>query len=147
MFSTIVVGTDGSERADSAVAMAIELTRRLGAVLHLVHVVKASPSGVPVTQVGSSVAVIGDAEMTREVQDAAHAVLVKAAAGADGVTVEMHLACGSPAEALTELAGRVNADLIVVGSKGMQGTRRLLGSIPNSVAHGATCSVLVAKTG
>ena len=36
------------------------------------------------------------------------------------------------------------ADLIVVGSKGMQ--RRYLGSVPNSVAHGAHCAVLVVKT-
>ena len=57
----------------------------------------------------------------------------------------MHLAAGSPADALTELAGKVDADLIVVGSKGMQGSRRLLGSIPNSVAHGATCNVSLPK--
>jgi nucleotide-binding universal stress UspA family protein len=146
MFSTIVAGTDGSETANAAVTMAIELARRFGAVLHLVTVVKASPSGMPVTQVGSSVAVIGNHEMTREVQDAGHAVLAKASAGADEVKVEMHLAAGSPADALTELAAKVGADLIVVGSKGMQGSRRLIGSIPNSVAHGATCNVLIAKT-
>jgi nucleotide-binding universal stress UspA family protein len=144
MFSTIVVGTDGSEPADAAVGVAIELARRFDAVLHLVNVVKAAPSGMPVTQVGSSVAVVGDADMTRAVQDAAHAVLANASAGADDVQVERHIAGGSPAEALTDLAGRVDADLIVVGSKGM--TRRLIGSVPNSVAHGAPCSVLVVKT-
>ncbi len=40
----------------------------------------------------------------------------------------------------------VGADLIVVGSKGMRGARRYLGSVPNSVAHGAHCAVLVIKT-
>jgi nucleotide-binding universal stress UspA family protein len=84
--------------------------------------------------------------MTREVQDAAHAVLVKAAGGADGVKVETHVASGSPADALIDLAGKVGADLIVVGSKGMRGTHRLIGSIPNSVAHQAPCSVLIVKT-
>ena len=93
MFSTIVVGTDGSEPANAAVALAIELARNFGAVVHLVHVVKASPSGIPVTQVGSSIVVRGDAEMTREVQDAAHATLVKAAATANDTKVEMHVAC------------------------------------------------------
>ncbi len=146
MFSTIVVGTDGSDTADSAVATAIELARRAGAEVHLVHVVKASPSGAPVTQVGSSIAVLGDTGATRQVQEAAQAVVEKAAATADGVKVQMHFAAGSPADALTELATNVDADLIVVGSKGMQGTRRLLGSIPNSVAHGAPCAVLIAKT-
>jgi nucleotide-binding universal stress UspA family protein len=47
---------------------------------------------------------------------------------------------------IVRLADEVGADLIVVGSKGMQGTRRILGSVPNSVAHKAGCNVLVAKT-
>ena len=146
MFSTIVVGTDGSESADSAVAVALGMAGRMGAVVHLVHVLKASASGIPVAQVGSSVAVRGDAKMTREVRDASQAILAKASAGAVGVKVETHVASGSPADALIELAGKVDADLIVVGSKGMQGTRRLIGSIPNSVTHSASCNVLIVKT-
>ncbi len=146
MFSTIVVGTDGSDTADAAVAVALGVAARMDAVVHLVHVLKASPSGIPVAQVGSSVAVRGDAEMTREIRDAAQAVLAKASAGADGVKVETHVTSGSPADALIELADKVGADLIVVGSKGMQGSRRLIGSIPNSVAHNAGCNVLIAKT-
>jgi nucleotide-binding universal stress UspA family protein len=38
----------------------------------------------------------------------------------------------------------VDADVIVVGSKGMH--RRILGSVPNSVAHKAPCAVLIVKT-
>ncbi len=146
MFSTIVVGTDGSDPANVAVAVAIELADKVDSVVHLIHVLKASPSGIPVTQVGSSVAVLGDAEMTREVRDAAQAVLMKAAGGVDGVKVETHVASGSPAEALIDLAAKVDADLIVVGSKGMRGSHRLIGSIPNSVAHQAPCNVLIVKT-
>ena len=147
MFSTIVVGTDGSETANKAVAVAMYLARQDGAVVHLVHVVKASPSGTPVTQVGSSVAVRGDIAMTREVRDAADAILEEAAAGdAPDLNIKTHIATGSPADALIEVADRVGADLIVVGSKGMQGPRRLIGSVPNSIAHGANCNVLIAKT-
>jgi nucleotide-binding universal stress UspA family protein len=146
MFSTIVVGTDGSDPANAAVAVAIELARKIDAVVHLIHVLKASPSGIPVVQVGSSVAVLGDAEMTREVRDAAQAVLMTAAGDAEGVKVETHVATGSPAEALIDLAAKVDADLIVVGSKGMRGSHRLIGSIPNSVAHQAPCNVLIVKT-
>ena len=146
MFSTIVVGTDGSDTADAAVAVALGLAGKMGAVVHLVHVLKASPSGVPVAQVGSSIAIRGDAAATREVREAAQAVLAKASAGADGVKIETHMTPGSPADALIELAGKVGADLVVVGSKGMQGSRRLIGSIPNSVAHNAGCNVLIVKT-
>jgi nucleotide-binding universal stress UspA family protein len=35
---------------------------------------------------------------------------------------------------------------IVVGNKGMRGARRVLGSVPNSVAHLAPCSVLIVDT-
>lgn len=148
MFSTIVVGTDGSDRANRAVAVAKDLARHSGSVLHLVHVIKASPSGAPVAQVGSSVAVIGDAAMTREIRDAANAILEKVAAGDgdDELNIKTHVASGSPADVLVELAEKVGADLIVVGSKGMQGSQRLIGSIPNSIAHAANCDVLIAKT-
>ena len=40
----------------------------------------------------------------------------------------------------------MDADVIVVGNKGMQGVRRILGSVPNSVAHQAPCDVLIAFT-
>jgi nucleotide-binding universal stress UspA family protein len=146
MFSTIVVGTDGSETANEAVAVAMHLARQDGAVVHLVHVIKASPSGTPVAQVGSSVAVRGDVAMTREVRNAADAILEKAGAGDRDLNIKTHIATGSPADALIEVADRVDADLIVVGSKGMQGARRLIGSVPNSIAHGANCNVLIAKT-
>ena len=44
------------------------------------------------------------------------------------------------------MADRIGADLIVVGNKGMKGVRRVLGSVPNSVAHQANCSVLIVDT-
>jgi nucleotide-binding universal stress UspA family protein len=36
--------------------------------------------------------------------------------------------------------------MIIVGNKGMQGARRVLGSVPNKVAHHAPCSVLIVST-
>jgi nucleotide-binding universal stress UspA family protein len=52
---------------------------------------------------------------------------------------------GRPAEVLCEIAAEHEADVLVVGSKGMQ--RRLLGSVPNTVSHAAPCSVMIVKTG
>jgi nucleotide-binding universal stress UspA family protein len=45
------------------------------------------------------------------------------------------------------VAEAVSADLIVVGSRGMKGGRRFLGSVPNSVSHHSPCSVLIVDTG
>jgi nucleotide-binding universal stress UspA family protein len=146
MFSTIVVGTDGSETATAAVALAMDLAQQVGGTVHLVHAVKASPSGVPVAQVGQTVVVRGDSTMSREVQASADALLETAAMAAEDVTVKTHSVSGGAADALIEVAEQVGADLLVVGSKGMRGAHRLIGSIPNSIAHRAPCHVLIAKT-
>ncbi len=54
---------------------------------------------------------------------------------------------GDPADAILKVAEDVEADLIVVGNKGMTGARRfLLGSVPNKVSHHAPCSVFIART-
>lgn len=51
---------------------------------------------------------------------------------------------GNPGEVLVRLAEECGADLLVIGNKGMK--RRVLGSVPNTVTHKATCAVLVVKT-
>jgi nucleotide-binding universal stress UspA family protein len=51
---------------------------------------------------------------------------------------------GDPADVLCDIAEQHNADLLIVGNRGMQ--RRVLGSVPNSVSHKAPCSVVIVKT-
>ena len=51
---------------------------------------------------------------------------------------------GDPADVLVDLAEAHDADVLVIGNKGMQ--RRVLGSVPNSVSHKAKCSVMIVKT-
>jgi nucleotide-binding universal stress UspA family protein len=77
------------------------------------------------------------------------AVLEKAAgiARAGGAEAEVHAPRGNPAEALIDVAEQCGADLIVVGSRGMTGTRRFLGSVPDKVSHHAGCSVMIVQTG
>jgi nucleotide-binding universal stress UspA family protein len=80
-------------------------------------------------------------------QEAARQIADKAAGTwGQGLSVQSHAVSGNAADAILEAAQSIGADLIVVGSKGMHGARRVLGSVPNSVAHGANCSVLVVKT-
>jgi nucleotide-binding universal stress UspA family protein len=51
-----------------------------------------------------------------------------------------------PADALLKVAGKVGASMIVVGSRGMHGAKRVLGSVPNAVSHKANCNVLIVWT-
>ena len=63
------------------------------------------------------------------------------------VEVETHHEEGDPAKALITIAKKVEADLVVVGNRGMKGVKRLvLGSVPNDVAHKSPCAVLILKT-
>ena len=144
MYQNVVVGTDGSPTADKAVEAAANLARSLNANLHIVTAYRSAVSGMA-SAVGAPLVDSGAELMLRE--EAATTVGQQAIESwCEGLDVE-HLAVGGDAAgALLDAAKAVGADLIVVGSKGMRGARRLLGSVPNSVCHGAECAVLVVKT-
>ena len=65
---------------------------------------------------------------------------------AKGVNVTTHVRSGDPVKAILDTGDDVGAELIVVGNKGMKGGRRILGSVPNSVAHKAKGNVLIVQT-
>jgi nucleotide-binding universal stress UspA family protein len=121
-----VVGTDGSERAAKALAVALLLSRVLGTALHVV-------SAYGVLQAPS------DAEAVLEA--------ATRAAAAEGLEAVTHARRDDPAEALIAVAEEQHADLLVVGNRGMRGASRfLLGSVPDKVSHHAPCSVLIVRT-
>ena len=140
MYNTIVVGVDDSPTAQQAFGRAIEFAKMSGGTLHIVTAYKPKPtagSDVP-DEFRYTMASTGDADVLLR-------RLSEQATG-DGVANEVHAATADPADALLAVADRENADLIVVGNKGMKGARRVLGSVPNSVAHKANCSVLILPT-
>lgn len=66
---------------------------------------------------------------------------------AESYNAQRVVEAGNPAEVLLQQAGRIGADLLVVGSVGMSGARRfLLGSVPNKVSHHASTDILIVKT-
>jgi nucleotide-binding universal stress UspA family protein len=68
-------------------------------------------------------------------------------ARAAGVPVELYARQGDAADAILDVAEERNADLVIVGNKGMTGAKRfLLGSVPNRISHHAPCSVLIIRT-
>lgn len=146
MYRTIVVGTDGSATAAVAERAAIELARRFGAKLHLVRAYQL-PSGVGLAGAVPETAVALH-EADRLVAGQIEAAL-EALAGdirGTGVDVATHARSGSAAQAIIDVAEAHGADLVVVGNRGMQGARRLLGSVPNTVTHHAPCAVLVVRS-
>ena len=80
--------------------------------------------------------------------DRVEAILGEVAAGIRiaGLTVTPHDP-GDAADALIEVAEKVGATMIVVGSQGMHGAQRIrLGNVANKVSHRARCNVLIVAT-
>jgi len=133
----VVVGTDGSEGALRALSWAVDEARLRRTRLTVLAVV-----AVPVTLGRASAPIVGEPEPAdlEAAEAAANADL--AAAGADDVDTEIRVVAGVPAEELVN-AG-TDADLLVVGSRGVGGfSRLLLGSVSSQVVHHATCPVVV----
>jgi nucleotide-binding universal stress UspA family protein len=146
MFKRIVVGTDGSQTAGEAVGKAIELARLTGAQLSIVSAY--SPASGRRTQEDQRQAP-ADVQYELGPREEVNFILDAAAAEAKGAGVEVqtHPVEADPADAILNVAEETKADLIVVGNKGMTGTRRfLLGSVPNNVSHHAPCSVIIVRT-
>ena len=147
MFTSILVGTDGSETAHTALLRAIDLAAGLGARLQIVSAYE------PVSDQrlrGEEVDVPADLQWIINPHDDVMALLDEARTEATeaGVTqVETFARQGDAADAIVDVAEEQGSDLIVVGNKGMTGAKRfLLGSVPNKVSHHAPCSVLIVRT-
>ncbi len=138
---SIIVGTDGSDGAQAAVAEAGRLASALGRKVVLV-------SAYPALHANTAAMMPTTGVIPTEGRNDAEAVLAAAAdrLRADGVTCDTRAVCGSPADALVDIAALEHATAIVVGSRGMRGPRRLLGSVPNTVSHKAPCSVMIVRT-
>jgi nucleotide-binding universal stress UspA family protein len=136
VISTVAVGTDGSETAREAVKQAAEFARRFDAKLVLLSAFKDGP---PPPDADEAQWAYSPAAQLREIVSRTEAEMNDRGIECTTVVEE-----GDPAEVLVRLAADCGADVLVIGNKGMQ--RRVLGSVPKSVAHNADCSVLVVKT-
>jgi nucleotide-binding universal stress UspA family protein len=126
LFKRILVGSDGSPTAANAVARAAELAQLMGATLEIVGAFE-SESDRP--------------ELEGLLRAEAHELRT------DGQEVTTSARSGDPVDVLIAIAEERDADLIVVGNRGMVGAKRfLLGSVPDKISHRATCSVLIAHT-
>ena len=128
VFSNIVVGTDGSETAAAAVALAVDWPASRGpsstwwsgcTPRRRWPCRRAGPTS-PTPQAGASLRGVAQQHAGGRGR------------GVEGLETEIHTGVGDPADVIIWTADQVGADLIVVGSKGLRGTRRILGSVPNS---------------
>lgn len=147
VFSTIVVGTDGSPDAERALRAAAELAKLEGATA--IHVVAAYTPLSP-TELHDLVA-----DLPEEFRDVFHtSMAAEARLGSAtailrsaGVEAMGRPVAGDPTDAILDVAEEQDADLIVVGSRGLGAAKRLLhGSVSTKVMHHAPCAVLVVRS-
>jgi nucleotide-binding universal stress UspA family protein len=143
VIATVAVGTDGSGTATKAVESALDLAERYGARIVFIsayqpvdeHRLRREKREAP-----------QDIQWAINPEEDVDATLRAAEELAEerGLQWMSEAAMGDPADVLLRLAEKHAADVLVIGNKGMH--RRVLGSVPNSVTHGATCSVFLVKT-
>ena len=138
----ILVPTDGSKCSEKAVSYAGTLAKKLSAKVHVLFASETNYAGPWYYYVLDDI-------VADKIQKKGQAIVAETAKELRdlGVTdVESHLEEGHPGEVITELAGKVGADLIVMGTHGRRGLERaLMGSVAREVANTSTVPLLLVR--
>jgi nucleotide-binding universal stress UspA family protein len=141
--TTILLATDGSADAQFAEQVAVDLCARSGAALHVVHAWLYVPVG-PYPYGG-----ITAAETHRIFEESAKRILaesVERIGQAGGTVTEQYLRLGPIADVIVKLSAEINADLLILGSRGLGTIQRLaLGSVSDAVIHSVHCPTLLVR--
>ena len=146
--TTILMATDGSEEAQLAAKTAADLAKSTNSELHLIYV-GYTPSIF--YESPGTMALDRDLQsrMEERAEEAASTKLeqqVQKIRDADIEVAAIHTWVGFPDAEIVELASKLSAGLIVVGSRGLGPLRRaLMGSVSDSVVRHAHCPVLVVR--
>ncbi|WP_293770532.1 universal stress protein [uncultured Corynebacterium sp.] len=141
-YSTIVVGTDGSKSSLLAVERAAKIAAAFDATLVIGCAYYENKEEASKTLRQDSVTILGDEKANANLEAG------KAHAEQFGATkVETAIRPGTPVQALMNIVNDFDADLLIVGNRGINSlTGRLLGSVPADVARQSDCDVMIVHT-
>jgi nucleotide-binding universal stress UspA family protein len=138
-YTKILVPTDGSEYSFYAAGHAVYLAKKLGARLYALNVINAPlafHAGIHYAESKVEMEMTGKEAVQK----------IKALCDENGVECEEMIVEGQPREAIVDVACKINADCIVIGSIGMSALERvLIGSVSDSVLRHASCPVLMVR--
>jgi nucleotide-binding universal stress UspA family protein len=147
MFTHILLACDGSENSLRAAKYAADLAKKYQAKLTLLTVF--DPPGVLPADIGDMLVSVDTAALTAQAEHVQDAIEkhVQDVLTAEGMTdFECRREVGHPVDMILGVAGRMAADLIVLGSRGLGGLQSfLLGSVSDRVLHHAHCPVLIVR--
>ena len=138
----LLLATDGSEDAVLAARVAADLSRRTGALLHVVHAWYHLVKGLTYpTLVWADYSDLYEREASKILE-----TQVDEIEAADCAVAQSHLLHGPPIDAILDLCEEIRPGLLVMGSRGLGPVRRMLvGSVSEGVVHHARCPVLVVR--
>jgi nucleotide-binding universal stress UspA family protein len=142
LFRTILVPVDFSNDSAKALRHATELARRFEAKIHLLHSYPVHIGGI------APYGMVVPESFERDCRDAAAKHLDQWAdkVGAEGVPVEATVTPIFACEAIVKVAREIDADLIVMGTRGLTGLKHvLLGSVAERTIRVAPCPVLTVR--
>jgi nucleotide-binding universal stress UspA family protein len=142
MFTKVIWATDGSEHADRAMPLAVQVAKADGAELHVVHVVEKLVG----TRVAGMDALVNEDEIKDKVKRQAKAI---AAERGVKTSIQVVAALGNHvADRIAEVAQDGGADLIVVGTRGHGALGAfVLGGVTQRLLHVSPCPVLAVPPG
>lgn len=155
MFEKILVPLDGSEHSLKALTFAIQIAKKFGGEISLIHVYSLTliPTMVPEpTTLTPPFPVMTPAEVSGTIEATRKAGSIVLAEGeqkvkAEGVQVRTILKEGHTVQEIINTAVEDKFDLIVIGARGISKIRELLlGSVTDGVIHHASCPVLVIES-
>ncbi len=143
MFDTILIPTDGSEYAEAAARKGLELAQTHSARVHVVSVADTGP--------------LGEIRLPGDASSAEDAMSGRATEYVDGIATKAReqdlevttaVRTGSPGKQILEAADEVDADVIVMGTRGRGGVHRMaVGSVTDHVVRFGDVPVFVANSG
>ena len=139
----IVCATDFTQRGQAAAQIAVDIARRTGGWVELVHVMK--PGTVDILALAAD-AVVLEAEVRADVEARLAAECDRLSTA--GVPVTFHVCEGDVEASVLNRAREIEADLIVTGTHGRSALRRfLVGSVGEELARGSDRPILVVPPG
>lgn len=147
--STVLLATDGSDLATAAMARGIAL---LGHDHRFVTLAVVPPAFVPTASVSpmDTHPTLVDAQLEQEIEDEQREdrdTDIHELDAALGITAEHLVETGEPGPTICDVAARVEADVILIGTHGHGWFKRvMMGSVSTHVLHHAPCPVLVIRT-
>lgn len=141
MLKTILVALDGSETAERVIQVLQELQVQPATKIILSQVIPPPESDLEV--VADQPHIQSQDVPYRHIEKQLQSYQTKLPGDS-----ELEIVTGDPSEEIIRLANIYQADLIVIGSRGLTGVKRIIqGSVSSQVVEDAPCSVLVVKPG